>query len=227
MGTINQVKQLAEADTPLLFFECVLPTGDSQYWSTHAIGFNGVSYSARVLKHNLFDLQLSSDDAMDGITHLSLTLANADSALSEVNSAIGFKGSRLTVHFAFADLPSGSITTESTVLFRGVAGDPDLITEDALTLSFSNKLSLQRIPLPEVRIQHTCPWNFPAIGDQRAEAKDGGAFGRFSRFYRCGYSADIPGGVGNLNGGNPSQRATSRERNVSNAACSIRMQAEM
>lgn len=203
MGTINQIKQLAEADTPLLFFECVLPTGDSQYWSTHSIGFNGVGYSARVLKHNLFELQLSSDDAMDGITHLSLTLANADSALSEVNSAIGFKGSRLTVHFAFADLPSGSITTESTVLFRGVAGDPDLITEDALTLSFSNKLGLQRIPLPEVRIQHTCPWNFPANVDQRAEAKDGGAFGRFSRFYRCGYSADIRGGVGNLNGGQP------------------------
>src|SRR5581483_7258927 len=157
MNTINAVKQLAEADTPLLFFECVMPSGDPQYWSTHSIIFNGNTYSARVLKHNLFDLQLSADDAMDGISQLSLTLANADSFLSELNAAIGFKGSQLTVYFAFADLPTLTVTTESTVLFRGVAGDPDEITEESLTLTFSNKLSLQRIPVPEVRIQRSCP----------------------------------------------------------------------
>lgn len=201
MGTINQVKQLAEADTPLLLFECILPSGDGEYWSTHSIVFNGQAYSARVLKHDLFDLQLSSDDAMDGISKLSLTLANADSAISELNAAIGLKGTQLTVYFAFADLPSGTITTESTVLFRGIAGDPDLITEDALTLSFSNKLSLQRLPIPEVRIQRSCPWNFPTSVSQRAEAKGGGTLGRFSRLYRCGYSADIAGGVGNLTAG--------------------------
>lgn len=201
MATINQVKQLAEADTPLLFFQCVLPSGDAEYWSTHSIVFNGNTYSARVLKHNLFDLQLSADDAMDGISQLSLVLANADSALSELESVVGLKGSQLTVYFAFADLPTQTITTESTVLFRGVAGDPDEITEDALTLSFTNKLSLQRIPLPEVRIQRSCPWNFPATIDQRTEAVNGGTAGRYSRFFRCGYSADVPGGAGNLTSG--------------------------
>ncbi len=201
MATINQVKQLAEADTPLLFFECVLPSGDAEYWSTHSIRFNSATYSARVLTHNLFDLQLSADDAMDGISQLSLVLANADSALSELDSVIGFKGSQLTVHFAFADLPAQTITTESTVLFRGVAGDPDEVTEDALTLSFTNKLSLQRIPLPEVRIQRSCPWNFPSTLDQRKEAINGGSAGKYSRLFRCGYSADLPGGVGNLSAG--------------------------
>src|SRR5437868_5249817 len=203
MGTINQIKQLAESDTPLLFFQCVLPSGDVECWSTHSIAFNGNAYSARVLKHNLFDLQLSADDAMDGISQLSLTLANADSALSELEAVIGFKGSQLTVYFAFSDLPSLTITTESTILFRGVAGDPDEIAEDSLKLSFANKLSLQRIPIPEVRIQRSCPWNFPRTADQRATAKDGGANRHYSRFYRCGYSADVPGGVGNLNGSRP------------------------
>ena len=155
--------------------------------------FGGQNYSARVLKHNLFELQLSADDAMDGLSQLSLTLANADSNLSELNTVIGFKGSQLIVWFAFADLPSGTITTESMVLFRGVAGDPDSITEEALTLSFINKLGLQRIPIPEVRIQRTCPWSFPATLEQRTEALDGGQSGRFSRFYRCGYSADVAG----------------------------------
>jgi hypothetical protein len=201
MSTINQIKQLAEADTPLLFFQCVLPSGPTQYWSTHTIPFAGNTYSAIVLKHNLFDLQLAADDAMDGITRLSLTLANADSALSELNADYGFKGTQVTVFFAFADLPSLTITSESTVLFRGVAGDPDQIGEDFLTLSFANKLSLQRIPVPDVRVQRSCPWNFPADSDQRQEALNGGSLGRFSRFYRCGYSADIPGGAGNLNAG--------------------------
>lgn len=201
MSTINQVKQLAEADTPLLFFQCVLPSGDIEYWSTQSIVFNGNAYSARVLKHNLFDLQLSADDAMDGITQLSLTLANADSYLSELNTEIGFKGTQLTVYFAFVDLQSLTITTESTVLFNGIAGDPDEIAEDSLTVSFTNKLSLQRIPLPEVRIQRSCPWNFPADISQRTEAVNGGSSGRYSRYYRCGYSADVAGGVGNLSSG--------------------------
>jgi len=199
MPTINQVKQLGQTDTPLLFFDCVLPSGQVENWCTHAIAFNNQSYDARVLKHNLFDLQLSADDAMDGITQLSLTLANADSVISELNTVYGLKGSQLTVYFAFADLPSGTITTEYTILFRGIAGDPDLITEDSLQLTFTNKLSLQRIPVPEVRIQRSCPWTFPATLAQRTEAVNGGANGRYSRFYRCGYSADVAGGVGNLN----------------------------
>ena len=155
MSTINQIKQLAEADTPLLFFQCVLPSGDTQYWSSYTVPFGGNTYYARVLKHDLFDLQLCADDAMDGLTKLSLTLANADSELSELNAAVGFKGSQLTVSFAFVDLPSLTVSSESTVLFRGVAGDPDQIGEDFLTLSFTNKLSLQRIPIPDTRIQRS------------------------------------------------------------------------
>jgi len=201
MSTINVIKQLPEADTPLLFFQCVLPSGDAQYWSSYTLPFGGNTYTARVLKHDLFDLQLCADDAMDGLTKLSLTLANADSELSELNAAIGFKGSQLTAYFAFADLPSLTVTSESTVLFRGIAGDPDQIGEDFLTLSFTNKLSLQRIPVPDARIQRSCPWTFPSTLAQRTEALTGGDSGRFSRFYRCGYSADIAGGVGNLNDG--------------------------
>src|SRR5690349_22610505 len=98
MGTINQIKQRAEADTPLLFFQCTLPSGDVEYWSTHSIPFNGHYYAAKVLKHNLFDLQLSADDAMDGISQLSLTLANADSAISQLDAAIGLKGSQMIAY---------------------------------------------------------------------------------------------------------------------------------
>lgn len=203
MGTLNQVKQLPQADTPLLLFRCVMASGDVECWSTNAISFNGDAYIARVLRHELFDLQLAAGDAMDGVSQLTLVLANADAEMSELNRAIGFKGAQLTVYFVFADLPSSTIITESTVLFAGIAGDPDLITEESLQLSFINKLTLQRVPVPQVRVQDTCPWNFPATLAQRTEALNGGTDGRFSPFYTCGYSADIAGGVGNLNGSAP------------------------
>ena len=201
MPTINDVKQQSEASTPLLFFQCVLPSGTTEYWCTHAVSVEGVAYSARVLKHNVFELQVAADDAMDGVSQLSITLANADSYLSEISRESGFKGAQLTVSLAFADLPSAAAATESITLFRGVAGDPDEITEEWLQLTFTNKLSLQRIPVPEVRIQRSCPWTFPVNLDQRSEAVNGGEAAQFSRFYRCGYSADVPGGVGNLNNG--------------------------
>ena len=177
------------------------PRGTLNTGSSHGISIGGQPYAARILKHNLFDLQLSADDAMDGISQLSIVLANADSQMSQLNAAVGFKGSQLTVSFAFVNLPSGTATTESTILFRGTAADPEEITEDALTLSFTNKLNLQRLPIPDVRIQRACPWNFPATLEQRQEAVAGGSYGRFSKVYRCGYSADVRGGVGNLTNG--------------------------
>ena len=46
MSTINVIKQLAEADTPLLFFQCVLPSGacsvlehlHPSFWWQHLFG---------------------------------------------------------------------------------------------------------------------------------------------------------------------------------------------
>ncbi len=137
---------------------------------------------------------------MDGMSQLSLTLANADSILSEIQAEVGFKGAQLTVYFAFADLTTGAITTESTILFRGVAGDPDLIAEDSLKVTFTNKLSLQRIAMPATRIQRQCPWSFPTTKEQRASASNSSNANKYNVFYPCGYSPDQSGGRGSLNG---------------------------
>src|SRR5262249_48731392 len=116
---------------------------------------------------------------------------------------IGWKGSQLTATFLFYDLINGTAASDSQIVFRGTANPPDRSTESTLRLSFTNRLNLQRVFLPEIRIQKRCPWNFPATLSQRQEALNGATEGRFSKFYRCGYSADQPGGVGNLNGSTP------------------------
>ena len=107
------------------------------------------------------------------------------------------------VTFLFFDLTNQVVASDSQVVFRGIANPPDQSTESTLRLSFTNTLNLQRVFLPEVRIQKLCPWNFPSTAAQRQEAVSGGTQGAFSPFYRCGYSPDQTGGVGNMNAGAP------------------------
>src|ERR1700733_13602920 len=201
--TINVLKELEVPATPLCFLRCRLPTGDIQRWSTHNVTVNGLQYLSRVLKHNIFDLNSSPESATDGVSIVSITLANADSLLSSIERNIGWKGSNLVVTFLFFDLTNQVAASDSQVLFRGIANPPDQSTESTLRLSFTNTLNLQRVFLPEVSIQKLCPWNFPSTAAQRQEAVSGGTRGAFSAFYRCGYSPDQSGGVGNMNAGVP------------------------
>lgn len=203
MTTIVQHKELEVLETPLLLFECELVSGQHEFWSTHAVRYEGRDYLPRVIRHNIFELQAGSEEGIDATSRVTITLANTDSRFSQLERNSGWKGARLTVRFLFYDLRNGAPATESVVLFRGTANPPDEITETSFRLTFSNRLSLQRTLLPAVRIQRRCPWAFPANDTQRLEAVDGGARGQYSPFYRCGYSAGLPGGVGNLDNGAP------------------------
>ncbi len=203
MANISDLKELEVPGTPLFLFDCTLKSGDVERWSTHNVTVGGHVYLARVLKHNLFDLKSSPEASTDAISRVSITLANADSFLSPIERNTGWKGAQLTVTFLFFDLTNNVVASDSQIAFRGVANSPDESTESGLRLSFTNRLNLQRVFLPETRIQKRCPWNFPATPAQRQEAVSGGALGEFSAFYRCGYSADQTGGFGNLDGAAP------------------------
>ncbi len=196
--TINELKEQETPGTPLFIFDCTLASGDVQRWSTHNVGVNGQSYSARVLRHNAFDLTSSPEAATDGVSRISVTLANADGILSEIEQNIGWKGAQLTVTFLFFDLKNSVPLSDTQIVFRGVANSPDQSTESTMRLSFNNRLNLQRVYLPDISIQKRCPWTFPTTAAQRQEAIAGGSKGQFSKFYRCGYSADQPGGAGTL-----------------------------
>lgn len=203
MSTIFELKEQAVTDTPLLLFDCVLPGGRTESWSTHRVINAGTTYEARVLQHNVFEMQTASEQGVDGIPRISILLANADSHFSEIERATGWKGARLTVGFLFYDLRNGAPASEREVLFQGICNPPDEIREATFRITASNRMNLQRVLMPQVRIQRRCPWEFPANAAQRAEAVDGGSSGKYSRYYRCGYSAGIAGGAGNLNGGEP------------------------
>jgi hypothetical protein len=203
MPTIFDQKELAVTDTPLLVFDCVLADGTVERWSTHKVTVSGAVYNARILQHNIFELQAASDQGVDSIPRISIVLGNADSRFSEIERAQGFKGAKLTVQFLFYDLRGNAALTETAVVFRGICNPPDKVREATFRITATNRMNLQRVLLPQVRIQRRCPWEFPSNAAQRAEAVDGGASGKYSRYYRCGYSAGAAGGTGSLNSGAP------------------------
>ena len=203
MSTISDLKEQAVTDTPLVLIDCALANGQTEHWSTHAVTVNGTAYAARVMGHSAFDIQTASDQGVDGSPTITVTLANADSHFSEIEQTCGFKGAKVTVSLVFYDLRNGAALTDAAVVFQGVANPPAEIREATLRLTAMNRMSLQRVLLPQIRIQRRCPWEFPATLEQRTEAMDGGVNGAYSRYYRCGYSPDVPGGTGNLNDGVP------------------------
>ena len=204
MQSALTAKEQLNADTPLFFFDCTLSDGTMRHWSSRTITWNGTPYEGRVLKQNQFEAQLASDTQIGGPPKLTFELANADSELSEIEQQTGFKGSQLTVQSVFFDFVAGVATTTPTVVFSGLMNPPDAITENTFRLSAMNRISMQRTVVPNVRVERMCPWRFPSTPAQRLEAVDGGASqGKYSFFYRCGYSPDQTNGVGNLNGNVP------------------------
>jgi len=203
MQTISELKEQAVTETPLVLFDCTLAGGILEHWSTQGVTVNGTAYAARVLRHSGFNIQTASDQGVDGSPTIAVLLANADSHFSEVQKAVGWRGATLTVSFVFYDLVNNVSLTDAAVVFQGICNPPDQIQESTFRLSATNRMSLQRLWLPEVRIQTRCPWTFPSTPEQQLEAVDGGDEGQYCLFYRCGYSAGQPGGTGNLNNGAP------------------------
>src|SRR5579863_9672340 len=110
MQSVLTAKEELYADTPMFFFDCTMADGTTQHWSSQTILWNGTQYEGRVIRHNLFEVQLASVTQVGGAPKLTFELANADSQLSEIEQQTGFKGSRLTVQLVFFDLTAGAAT---------------------------------------------------------------------------------------------------------------------
>jgi hypothetical protein len=144
MAAIWETKERTQTETPLFLFDFEWKTGATERWSTHGVQGGGVWYEARVEGHNLFKMCSDADEGIDSLPKLTVELANADSRCSQIERSRAWKGARVTVRFLFYDLKNGAPATETTVVFRGVAGPPERITESAAVIPASNRMNLQR-----------------------------------------------------------------------------------
>ena len=203
MNIIHTKKREEVLDSPVLLFECTLPDGSVERWSSHRVQAEGQEYEPRLLSHGDFQLGLVGEESLDSGSRFHLVLSNVDGRISQIDQGSGWNGARLRVRFGFFDLESGLAVSELKAVFVGLANPVDELSESTARLSFVNRLSLLRSSVPELRIQQRCPWRFPASDSERLEAVDGGTRGRYSPFHGCGYSAGVEGGVGNLSDGAP------------------------
>ncbi len=187
---IQKEKELAE--TPLLLLELTFGDQTVYRWATHAANYGGSAYEARVLRHNFFEIQAMSEQGTDRIPRLTVVLANADGQMSQLEQGKGFKGAELLATLVFYDLGAGGAGPDSLVVFSGYCNPPEEVTDLELKVSAVNRMNLQRVILPPVKVQRRCPWRFPTNPSERQAA----VFDANSVFYRCGYSPDIAGGRG-------------------------------
>src|SRR5215472_3783289 len=102
--TTYQAKEQIYLDTPLFLFDCTFADGAAFHWSTHHASVQGTDYVARIVKTNVFQMQVASDGGVDTIPRISLELANADGLMSELERRSGFKGAAICVRFVFYSL---------------------------------------------------------------------------------------------------------------------------
>jgi hypothetical protein len=198
MVPIHQHKYVEELLTPVLLFDCTLTDGSVEHWSTHSATWQGTAYSPRVVTNSGFRIGLLADDGADWGNRMSVELVNTDGYVTHLHHTENLKGCTLLVSFAFLDPESGQVQSTPEAVFTGIGDAPEELTTTSARINFISRFSLQRIALPQTRIQESCPWSFPRNATERAEAVAGGARGVYSRFYPCGYSADQAGGCGNL-----------------------------
>ncbi|MBE0656384.1 MAG: hypothetical protein IH602_01775, partial [Bryobacteraceae bacterium] len=196
MQSIHEMKRSETPETPVLLFDCELRDGRTERWATHKATVEGESYTARVLKHNAIELRAGAEDGVDAAGRMVVTLDNVDGYVSQLDRTVGLKGAKLRVRLAFVDVETGQAATEPAAVFLGAANPPEELAESFARLSFVSRLGLQRVALPQLRIQPRCPWAFPTTAAQREEAVTGGAEGKYSPFHGCGYSPDVAEGTG-------------------------------
>ncbi len=103
MATIDRSQRTSDAADSAVFVRLPAGVGDDGAVE-HALRsrVGGNAYPARLLKHNLFQLQSLQDTRLDGAAQVTVTLANADSHFSEIERETGFpRRAGHDLHFCF------------------------------------------------------------------------------------------------------------------------------
>lgn len=157
-----------------------------------AINYYGVDYYSTVIRQRIQAIQATSQIGTDTFGSIGIDLADPAGVYIRYENTIGFAGALVDVKLVLYNPATGTCTPDSYFIFSGIC-DPATWANNALSITARSIYDLTRQTLPYMPVQRQCPKNFPATYSQRLD----GAGNPFSIYYDCGYSPDIPGGVGN------------------------------
>lgn len=198
---ILYVKDYEQSYKPTILYSFTFTNGvtlnlsdaaDLRGGAPNAINYYGVQYDALLVRQRIQAIQATSQIGTDTFGSIGIDLADPSGTYIRYEHAFGYAGAIVTAKLVLYDPQTGICTPDNYFVFAGIC-DPATWANNALSVTARSIYDLTRQTLPYMPIQRQCPKNFPATYSQRLD----GAGNPFSIYYDCGYSPDIPGGVGN------------------------------
>lgn len=180
LAAIDTLKELAASYQAIVLATVTASDGAVfRLCSSDLSSYGGNAYSGRVMRYDLQALQAISDQGLDIMPAVSLTVADADKTLYSWDRTHGIAGARLSLVFAYHD-QGGQYSSDSYKVFIGRC-KPAGADLETFTITATSLLNLNEKRLPVTPIQRTCPNIHPDTADEKALADAPG-----SLFYRCG-----------------------------------------
>lgn len=198
--SLLESKELSVVPVTALLCEITLADGAQRFWASARCQDGATNYQARIHPDQANAWKLTSDVTSESAGQVSVLFADNDGAIAQLFQTGKLTGAK--VRFSAAVL-NGRTVESKTVLLTGLLDTVSELDGKSARLNVLSRLSAIRSSFPPMRIQKQCSWAFPATGDERQLAFSSGEDGRYSPLFRCGYSPDVSGGVGNLNGAAP------------------------
>lgn len=214
--SILTLKESAETHQPLLLCEFQLTDGSYYRVATHPLHstyagtpssgtyeFGGFQWEPRIVNQDIGATQAMSDLGLEVVPDVTISMADPDKAVFNIEYSVGFKGAILRMYAVMwdpTDTGCGTFSdpyTSALIKFIGTCHSPRF-DDRSITISATSLLNMFSMQLPPIRIQQRCAWPFPVTDDDRYS----GAVDMSSSFWECGYSygTGASGAVGNPNG---------------------------
>lgn len=198
--SLLESKENSVVPATALLCEVTLADTTKRYWATMQCNDGATQYQARIHPDFVNVWKLTNDVSAESAGHVSVILADNDGAVAQMFQTGKLAGAR--VRFSAA-VVSGRNVDSKTVVLSGMLDTVSELDGKSARLNVLSRLSAIRSSFPPMRIQKQCSWAFPQNAEQREAANSSGEDGRYEPLFRCGYSPDVSGGVGNLDGAAP------------------------
>lgn len=168
-GPISSLKDQAQASLPLLLFDITSKfTGAVLRLSTHGnsaypVTFGGNSYTGELKSVAFGGTSVFMETGVDQPEEITLVLGDLAGAYKSWDNVNFFHYADVTVRLVFWD-PKLNVTSTDSFVTKYICDAPSRVTPGEMELRLLNKLLLQLVPLPTLRVSRHSPSILPGEG---------------------------------------------------------------